>query len=111
MAAVFGEYKLIHYHPWHYPAGQLKLFNFIHQNLWESQFKSQALLDEQALLTSMAYVELNSIRANMADTPETSKFKSIKQRIDDKKKEDGRSKKDSIVLEQAGLSLKQFQTI
>ncbi len=47
---------------------------------FEGRFKSQALLDERAVLACMAYVDLNPVRAGLADTPEESDYTSVQQR-------------------------------
>ncbi len=48
---------------------------------WEGCFKSQALLDQNALVACMAYVDLNPIRSSLTQTPEASSHTSIRQRI------------------------------
>jgi len=48
---------------------------------WEGRFKCQVLLDEASVVSCMSYVDLNSVRAGIADTPEDSDFTSIQERI------------------------------
>lgn len=48
---------------------------------WEGRFKSQVLLDEQAIIAVMAYVDLNPVRAGMADDLPSSNFTSVQRRI------------------------------
>ncbi len=50
-------------------------------HFWEARFHSQPLRTEAALLAAMAYVDLNPVRANIAETPEDSEYTSIKSRL------------------------------
>lgn len=47
---------------------------------WEGRFRCQALLDEAAVLSAMAYVDLNPVRAGIVDAPEAARHVSIRRR-------------------------------
>jgi len=65
---------------------------------WEGRFKSQALLDERAILSAMAYVDLNPIRANMVDKIEDYEYTSIYERLNEVQKDiSNKVKKDNFL--------------
>jgi hypothetical protein len=49
---------------------------------FEGRFKSVAILDEEALLATSAYIDLNPVAAGIADVPEASPHTSINQRVE-----------------------------
>ena len=49
---------------------------------WQSRFKAVRILDEESLLAGVAYVDLNPIRADLAETLEASDYTSVQRRID-----------------------------
>jgi len=50
-------------------------------HFWEARFRSQALLDEGALLQGMVYVDLNPIRAGIASSVPDSAYTAAQQRF------------------------------
>ena len=48
---------------------------------WQGRFHSEALLDERAILSAMAYVDLNPVRAGTANTPELAAHTSLSYRL------------------------------
>ena len=54
-------------------------------HFWEGRYKAQLLLDEASILACAMYVDLNPIRAAIAETPEKSQFTGAHDRIEDVK--------------------------
>ena len=59
----------------------------MHRPFLEGRFKSQKLADETAILACSAYVDLNPVRAGMAEVPEASQYTSVYERIHAEKDE------------------------
>jgi hypothetical protein len=53
----------------------------ISSRFWQGCFKAVRILDEAALLACAMYIDLNPIRARLAETPETSFFTSVYERL------------------------------
>jgi REP element-mobilizing transposase RayT len=62
---------------------------------WEGRFKATVLADESAIAACMVYVDLNLVRAGLAETPEQSDFTSAQERIADLKSADDVSTADA----------------
>ena len=67
----------------HYLACRANREDSLKGHFWEARFGSELLLNDASILACMIYVDLNPIRANMAETPEESDYTGAKDRIDD----------------------------
>ena len=65
-------------------------FNKLDQTVghfWESRFRSIPLDDREAVLATMAYVDLNPFAAKLCDVPEQGEFTSLKERVESRQQE------------------------
>jgi REP element-mobilizing transposase RayT len=55
---------------------------------WQGRYKSIAILDDEALLATCAYIDLNPVAAGIASTPEASPYTSVHSRIEHCREQD-----------------------
>lgn len=76
---------------------------------WEGRFKAQQIVDEAGLLACAMYVDLNPVRAAMAETPDQSKHTSAYDRIEGEKGQEIESAAFDLVAvptEEAGAEIR-----
>ncbi len=66
---------------------------------WESRFKCQALLEEEAVLSCMTYLDLNPARAAMCDTLGESDHTSFQRRLREREDMAGKCQVDRTILD------------
>ena len=69
---------------------------------WEGRYTSQALLDEAAVLSCMAYVDLNPVRAKITNKLEAAQHTSIKKWIENINTDQDQSHLDEAISTMAG---------
>ena len=67
----------------HYIAVRANGEDKVEGHFWQGRFKAHVLVDEASILRCMLYVDLNPIRAGMADSIEESDYTGAKDRLDD----------------------------
>ncbi len=68
--------------------------------------KSQALLNEQAILSCLVYIDLNPVRVDIYQFLESSEYTSVKQRIDQIKEKSSQSQPTKLAQLIAGSPTK-----
>jgi hypothetical protein len=70
---------------------------------WQSRFRAVRLMDEESLLACAAYVDLNPIRAAMAETLEQSDHTSVQRRIEAEREKAGSEKEQRASFSQGDV--------
>jgi len=71
---------------------------------WQSRFRAVRLMDEESLLACAAYVDLNPIRAALAETLEQSDHTSVRRRIEAEGEKAGSEKDQRTALSQSDVA-------
>ena len=78
---------------------------------WEGRYKCQKLADETAILACSAYVDLNPVRAGVADAPEKSPYTSVYERVASEKAEQKEKTRAKIRRKRGGRIPAEFAPI